>query len=73
MVGGSTYGDYDGNASEGDSDIIGVKLDSDGAVEWRWQVRSGSRCLRFFNVIGCQKITNVISSRICCCAGVSQL
>ncbi|CAN0417589.1 unnamed protein product, partial [Pylaiella littoralis] len=37
VVGGYTYGTYDGVASEGPEDFVALKLDSDGNVEWIWQ------------------------------------
>lgn len=49
VVGGYAGDSYNGVPSEGGADFVGIKLDSDGAVEWYWQVRAGSRCLRVFN------------------------
>lgn len=39
---GRTYGPYN-KAIDDDNDFAAVKLDSDGNVLWRWQVRNAGR------------------------------
>lgn len=40
VMSGSTLGDYAGT-SNGSYDIVSMKLDADGGLEWAWQVRAG--------------------------------
>lgn len=40
ILAGNTYGDWYGKQGEDNgSDFAAMKLDSDGSVTWRWQVR----------------------------------